>query len=38
MNEDDVLPEGCAYGLVLAGLLWVVILVAAAVVLSRVAP
>jgi len=31
-------PRGCAYGLVLAGFLWVGILVAAAVVLSRVLP
>jgi hypothetical protein len=36
--NDDAPARGCAYGLVLAGLLWVVILVAAAVVLSRVLP
>jgi tetrahydromethanopterin S-methyltransferase subunit F len=33
-----VRTNGCAYGMVLAGLLWVVIFVVAAVVLSRVLP
>ena len=35
MNDE---PRGCAYVFVLTGLMWVVILVVAAVVLSRVLP
>jgi len=35
---DQTPARGCAFGFALSGLLWVVILVAAAVVLSRVLP
>jgi hypothetical protein len=36
--NDDPSVDGCAYAFLLAGLAWVVILVAAAVILSRVLP
>jgi hypothetical protein len=37
MNEDDAI-RGCAPALVISGFLWVVILVVAAVIVSRVLP
>lgn len=37
MDDDDINPNGCALGVLIAGFLWVIILVVAALVVNIIA-